>query len=299
MKNYPKFFDPQTLSSLQGVTLRARQIVEGLVAGMHRSPFRGFSTEFAEHREYAPGDDLRHVDWKVFGRTDKYYLKQYEDETNLVCHIVIDASESMCYQGPDSPLSKWEYAQCIAAALAWIILGQQDSVGLTVFDTKIRTLLPPSGAASQLEQILETLEQTQPSGETSLGPILHELAGRLRRRGVVIILSDMFDSLDETLAGLKHFRHRRHDLIVGQVLDAAEIEFPFQRQTMFKGLEHAGRVNTDPRSLRRAYLAEFDSFRKHLQSACHSRQIDYQLLRTDQPFHQTLAHYLNVRGAKP
>jgi uncharacterized protein (DUF58 family) len=293
-----KFLDPRTLAKLHGLTLRARHIVEGFVSGLHRSPYRGFSIEFAEHREYSPGDDLRYVDWKVFGRTDKFYLKQYEDETNLLCYLVVDASESMRYRGPDSPLSKWEYAQCLAAALAWLVLQQQDAVGLAVFDRELRTVIRPSSTPQQLKQILHVLETAETDKKTATGPIFHELAERFKKRGVVVILSDLFDDTASMLAGLKHFRHRRHDVVLAQVLDAAELDFPFREQTLFKGLEQMPEVVTDPRSLRRAYLEEFQAFLTAVQKGCRANQMDYQLVRTDRPFDVALSSYLSQRAAK-
>jgi uncharacterized protein (DUF58 family) len=295
MESSPKFLDPQTLARLAGLKLRARHIVEGYVAGLHRSPFRGFSIEFAEHREYAPGDDLRYVDWKVFGRTNKVYLKQYEDETNLVCYLVLDVSESMRYRGPRSPMSKLEYAQCIAASLAWLVLAQQDSVSLATFDTEVRAFLRPSSSPAQLQQLLGVMETTNGARKTATGPIFHDLAERLRKRGVVLILSDLFDDVDSMLAGLKHFRHRRHDVILMHILDPAELDFPFHGPTLFKGLEEMPEVLADPRSLRQAYLREFGSYLRSVQSAALAQQMDYRLIRTDQNLGLALSNYLSSR----
>ena len=260
MEDSRKFLEQQTLAKLEGLQLRARRIVEGYVAGLHRSPYRGFSIEFAEHREYAPGDDLRYLDWKVFGRTDKFYLKQYEDETNLIGYLVLDVSRSMSYQGPASALSKLEYAQCVAASLAWLILQQQDAVGLVTFDDRIRAHVPPSSHASHLKGLLEVMETAAPTGETATGPIFHELAEKWKKRGVVVVISDLFDNVASIMAGLKHFRHRHHDVIILHVLDAAEMDFPFQQPTLFRALERPLEVAADPRSLRRAYLTEMQSF---------------------------------------
>ncbi len=295
MEQFQKFLDPQTLARLHGLRLRAQHIVEGYVAGLHRSPYHGFSIEFAEHREYSPGDDTRHVDWKLFGKTDKVYLKQYEDETNLICYLVLDVSESMHYQGPDSPLSKFEYAQCIAASLAWLVLQQQDAVALATFDSQIRSYIRPSSNPSQLQQILHVLENSPPGEKTATGPIFHEMAERLTKRGVVLILSDLFDDVDSMAAGLKHFRHRRHDLILFHVLDPTELEFPFQNPTLFKGLEEMPEVLTDPASLRRAYLQEFNAFLTAVRTRCRNHQIDYQQMRTDQSLAIALSAYLAGR----
>jgi uncharacterized protein (DUF58 family) len=283
------------LARLQGLPLRARSIVEGYVSGVHRSPFHGFSIEFAEHREYTTGDDLRYLDWKVFGRTDKYYLKQFEDETNLVCHLLLDTSESMRYRSDAAPLSKLEYAQRAAATLAYLVLHQQDSVGLVAFDNEIRSLVRASSNPSHLKQVLHVMERASAERKTSLGPIFHDLAERLKKRGIVIVLSDLFDDVEVMLAGLKHLRHRRHEVIVMHVLDPAEMDFPFDQLTLFHGLEQLPDVLTDPRALRKAYLAEFGRYLRRLQAGCRVQAIDYVPLRTDQPLEVVLSRYLASR----
>ena len=295
MESSQKYLDPRTLARLQGLELRARLIVEGYVSGVHRSPFHGFSIEFAELREYVPGDDLRHVDWKVFGKTDKVYLKQYEEETNLVSYLLLDTSESMRYRSDAAALSKLEYAQCVAASLAYLVLQQQDSVGLVTFDNEVRALVRASGNPSHLRQLLHVMEETVPQRKTNTGPIFHDLAERLKKRGIVIILSDLFDDVNSMLAGLKHFRHRRHEVIVFHVLDPAEIEFPFRQTTLFKGLEQLPEVLTDPRSLRKAYLEEFGAFVKQVKQGCRAQRVDYVQLRTDQPLDVALSSYLASR----
>jgi len=292
---YQKYLDPQMLARLHGLELRARAIVEGYVAGKHRSPYHGFSVEFAEHREYVPGDDLRYVDWKVFAKTDKVYLKQYEEETNLVCYLLLDASESMRYKSDAAALSKLEYAQCIAASLAYLTLQQQVSVGLVTFDEEIRTLLRPSGNPSFLKQLCAVMDDTRPRRKTATGPIFHDLAERLKKRGVVVILSDLFDDVPAMLAGLKHFRHRRHEVVVFHVLDPAELDFPFQRTTLFKGLEQLPDVLSEPRALRKAYLAEFGAFVRQVREGCRAQRADYVQLRTDQTLDVALSAYLSSR----
>ena len=290
--------DPRTLAKLGGLALRARHIVEGYVAGLHKSPYHGFSIEFAEHREYAPGDDLRYVDWKVFGRTDKVYLKQYEDETNLICYLLLDISESMTYKAPDAPLSKLEYAQAVAAALAWLVLKQQDAVGLATFDNQVRAMIRPAGNPLHLQQLLHVMESASPGKETTVGPILHELAQRLTKRGVVVILSDCFDDVASLAAGLKHFSHRRHDVVLLHVLDPAELDFPFRGATQFNGLEGFPEVQADPVVIRRAYLRELNAFRQSIERVCRSENIDYFLLRTDQPLDAALSSVLATRSRR-
>ena len=291
----PKYLDPQVLARLQGLQLRARLIVEGYVSGVHRSPFHGFSIEFAEHREYAPGDDLRYLDWKVLGRTDKYYLKQFEEETNLVCNLLLDTSESMSYQSAAAPMSKLEYAKCAAAALAYLVLQQQDSVGLVTFDREIRALVRPSSNASHIKQLLHVMEHSSAERKTASGAIFHELAERFKKRGIVMVLSDLFDDVDAMMAGLKHFRHRRHEVVLLHVLDPAEVDFPFQQTTLFRGLEQLPEVLAEPRSLRKAYLAEFNRFLLRLKRACRMHRIDYVPVRTDQSLEVVLSSYLASR----
>ena len=294
----PTSLDPRTLAKLKGLQLRARHIVEGYVSGLHRSPYHGFSIEFAEHREYAPGDDLRHLDWKVFGRTDKYYLKQYEDETNLICYLVLDVSESMQYRNPHSHLSKLEYAQCVASAVAWLVLQQQDAVGLVTFDDQIRANVTPSSNATHLQPLMQAMEPATVGKKTATGPIFHELAERFRKRGVVLILSDLFDDVSSMMAGLKHFHHRRHDVILFHILDPAEVNFPFRTPTLFKGLEQHPDLLADPRSLRRAYLREFSRYQNEIRKGCRSQGMDYLVVQTDQPLDVTLSAFLAERSAR-
>lgn len=324
----PNLLDPAVLARLKGLRLRAERIVEGFVSGLHRSPYQGFSNEFAEHREYVPGDDLRYVDWRAYGKSDRIYLKRFEEETNLIGYLVLDISESMNYcssqgsvasnqsasrktasrrrqssEGATSdsagaPMSKLEYAQTVAAALAYLILKQQDAVGLATFDDRVRTLLKPSGSPSQLTPVINAIGAGGEREKTSAGPIFHELAERLTRRGVVIILSDLFDDPEALLAGLAHFRHRRHDVIVMHVLDPAELEFPFQQPTLFKGLEALGELLVDPMRLRKAYREEFDRFQKEVAAGCRAQGADYVLLRTDRPPDAALTAYLHRRQAR-
>ena len=295
MQIYQPLLDPTMLARLQALPLRARWTVEGYTSGMHRSPFHGFSIEFAEHREYAPGDDLRYLDWKVFGRTDKYYLKQYEEETNLVCHLLLDTSESMAYRSDAAPMSKLDYARRAAAALAYLVLHQQDSVGLVNFDREIRSLVRPSSNPSHLKAILHVMEEAAAERKTSAGPIFHDLAERLKRRGIIIVLSDLFDDVDSLAAGLKHLRHRRHEVIVMHVLDPAELTFPFDQTTLFRGLERLPQALVEPRALRQTYLAEFGRYLRRLKATCRAQAIDYVPMRTDESLEVVLSSYLASR----
>lgn len=295
MDRSPKFLSPQTLAKLRGLELRARTIVEGYISGVHRSPYHGFSIEFAQHREYAQGDDLRYLDWKVYGKTDKFYLKQYEEETNLVAYLLLDTSESMRYQGDAAPWSKLAYAQTVAASLAYLILHQQDSVGLVTFDDEIRAFVRASGSPSQIKPLIQVMEQARANGKTQTGEVFHELAERLKKRGLAIIISDLFDDVPRMLAGLKHFRHRRHEVILFHVLDPDELDFAFEQTTLFKGLEQFPEVLADPQSFRAAYQAEFERFRLDVERGCREQRIDYILMRTDQPVELALSTYLATR----
>ena len=268
MEDYRKYLNPQTLAELKGLELKARMIVEGYVSGLHKSPFHGFSVEFAEHREYVPGDDLRYVDWKVFGKTDRYYLKEYEEETNFACYLLLDTSESMRYRSEQAAVSKLEYARYVAAAIGYLVVQQQDAVGLATFDSTVSHFVRAASLPTHLKQILHVIEECPAAGESAIGPILHELAERIRKRGLVIILSDLFDDVDSMMLGLKHFRHRRHDVSVMQIVDPAEQDFPFDSPTLFRGLEGLPEQMTDPRSLRRAYQREFEDFLLRVRRGC-------------------------------
>lgn len=298
MEGASTLLDPQRLLEIQGLELKARLIVEGYLSGSHKSPYRGFSVEFAEHREYSPGDDLRYVDWKVFGKSDRIYLKQFDEETNFACHLVVDTSESMAYRSAQAPVSKLEFARWAAAALAYLVIHQRDAVGLATFDAAIRQFLRPASTATQLREVCRLLEQAPGRGESALGPMLHELAERLVRRGVVILLSDLFDQIDSLALGLKHLNYRRHDVIVLQVIDPAEQEFPFAEPTLFHGLEGWGDQHLDARSIRQAYQAEFAHHLGQIRGLTRELQFDYVLLRTDQPLGPALAALLNRRQAR-
>ena len=298
MDSAKRFLDPATLNKLRGLELKARLIVEGYVSGMHKSPYHGFSVEFAEHREYVPGDDLRYVDWKVFGKSDRIYLKQYDEETNFVCHLLVDTSESMTYKSDKAVYSKLEYAQYLAAAFAYLIVHQQDAVGLATFDSSVSQFLRPGSTAAHLKQLCHTLEKSPSQGESSIGPIFHDLAERIKRRGLVVILSDFFDDPTTLLMGLKHFRHRRHDVVLLQIIDPAEQDFSFVDPTLFKGLENLGEQLTEPRALRKAYQREFEAFLKSIRSSARDLQMDYVFMRTDMPLEVALHEFLSRRMHK-
>jgi uncharacterized protein (DUF58 family) len=287
-------FDPSSLAKYGRLAMVARNVVEGFLTGVHKSPYKGFSVEFAEHRQYYPGDEIRHIDWRAYGKTDRYYIKEYEEETNLKAQLLVDASGSMAYRG--SGPSKFEYAQYIAASLAYLMLHQLDAVGLVTHDTRVRQMIQPRANSKHLLNLLGTLEKTQPGGETSMAPIWHELAGQFKRRGMVIILSDCFDQLAPLMRALRHFRHKRHEVLLFHILAPEEIEFPFKKWTQFRNLEVAGhKLLVDPQQLRKEYLKNFQTFCKDLRDQAGKMQIDYHLIRTDEPVDRALGLYLTKR----
>jgi uncharacterized protein (DUF58 family) len=292
-----QYLDPKVLARLGRLELKARLIVEGFISGLHRSPYHGFSVEFAEHREYVPGDDIRHVDWKVFGRTDRFYIKQYEEETNLKCYILLDGSESMHYGAEET--TKYRYGTYVAAALSHLILRQQDAVGLAVFDQEVRGFVPPSSSQNHLRNIIQELDRQGTGRKTDIGMILKSFADRIKRKGLIVIISDMFDSLEHIDRGLKHLRHKRHEVVLFHVLDRDELTFPFQRMTLFEGLEGFPELLADPRALRKAYLEEMGRFQDSLRKICRQSRVDYVLLDTSRRLDAALTAYLAARGGRP
>jgi uncharacterized protein (DUF58 family) len=290
----PEYLDPPTLAKIQALELKARRTIEGLVSGPHRSPLQGVSVEFAEHREYVPGEDVRHLDWKLFGKTDRLFVKRYEQETNLVCNLVLDASQSMAYASKD--ISKLKYASQIAACLAYLVVHRQDSVGAAFFETEVTQFIPAASTPQQLTQLLHLLAQVEPLPQRGkVGAALDELAERYRKRSLVIVASDCFDDVDSIMTGLKHLRHRRHEAALFHVLDPAELDFPFRDVTMFKGLEGIPPQLADPKGLRAAYQEAFGAYRQRLEIECRTAGVDYVLARTDRPLDQFLFEYLAAR----
>jgi uncharacterized protein (DUF58 family) len=289
-------FDPQVLARLNGLKLRARHIAEGYLVGAHRNPRAGFSTEFAEHREYVPGDDLRYMDWKAFGRTDKFYLKRFEDETNLLCHLAVDCSESLGYRGPATAMSKWEYAQCLATALAWIVLRQQDAVGLIQFDERILRLIEPTNRTAVLDQIVQSLENQRLTPAQRISEGIGDIAKRLQRRGIVIIISDLLDDVEQLHIALRQLRQRRCEVVLFHLLDPAELNLPFEVPTMFRGLEKRGRLRVDPVALRSAYREEVQGFIGQLTACCRELRVSYHSISTDEPFDRVLRRFLLGRS---
>lgn len=292
--------DPEALARVAKMEFVARHAVEGFLTGKHPSPFHGSSVEYADHRPYTVGDEIRTIDWKLLAKTDKYYVKLYEEQTNVRATILLDMSASMAFSSPaargQESVTKFEYGAYLAAALGYLMFRQNDSVGLTLFDSQVRHFLPGRTTASHFRRMVELLQSIRPKHDTGLGTVLHEMAGRVKRRGVVIIISDLIDNLDAITDGLAHFRYNRNEVIVFHVMDKAEIEFPYERLTRFKDMEGSGILIANPSSVRAKYLDRLDRFLRDVKRTCLERDISYQLARTDTPYEQMLKSYLHERS---
>lgn len=294
--NARTYLDPEIVARLAHLDVRARLVVEGFISGMHRSPFHGFSVEFAEHRPYQPGDPLKNLDWRVWARSDRYLVKQYTEETNLRAHLLVDLSGSMGFKSERASMSKLEYAQSLAAALSYLMLHQQDAVGLLLFADKPERYVPARAVRSHLDVLLKTLAAARPQGRTHLGPALHELAERVKRRGLIILCSDLMDRPEEILSGLQHFRHRNHEVIVFHILDPDEVEFPYTDTTTFVDLESGERITTEPWEIARRYRERLEAWSDFYRRNCRERLIDYVRLDTRMPFDRALLAYLEKRA---
>jgi uncharacterized protein (DUF58 family) len=287
--------DPAALDRFGRLELLAKLVVEGVMSGLHKSPFKGFSVEFAEHRHYGPGDEIKHIDWRAFGKTDRYYVKEFEEETNLKAYLVVDTSGSMGYTGRS--VSKFEYARQLAAALAYLMIGQRDAVGLVTFDTAIRSMIPARSAPSHFSVLCKTLSDARVGGETPLSGILHGLAERIRRRGLVVVLSDGFDQIDDVTNALRHLRHRHHEVLFFHVLAPEEEEFPFRRPSRFRNLERREHdLLVDPAAMRASYLEKFNAFCTLLRERVATMGADYHKASTVVPHDRTLLDYLAARS---
>ena len=285
--------DRSTLGRLSRLRLRARLAVEGLYSGIHKSPYHGFNVEFSEYRQYSPGDDLRYLDWRVLARSDRVFIKQFEAETNLNCYVLLDTSGSMDFT--TNSQTRLDYGASLAGALALLMLRQGDHVGLVTFDNAVRHFIPPRGKAGHFGAIIEALERVKPGKDTNISSVLHEIAERVRRRSMVIVISDFFDNVDRILRGLQHFRHRHHEVIVLHLLDDAELEFPYDRITMFEGIERAEQVIVDPHIIAQGYKVHFDEYLESLRRGCVEKNIDYQRMLLSEPYDRALTGYLTRR----
>lgn len=289
----PRYLDPAILQKLGPLDLVARHVVEDVRVGAHKSPLRGFSTEFAQHRQYSPGDELKHVDWRVYGRTSRYYVKLYEAETNFTATLLLDASSSMQFKS--GALSKLEYAKYLAASMAYMIVDQRDSAGLAVFDDRLRSYIEPKSTFSVIHHIETELGKVSGEPRTNVAAILHEFANRIPRRGFVLLFSDLFDDTDAYLEGLNHLRFRGHNVVVFHVLDQAELTFPYHGTVRFEGMENDGELLTQPLRVRNAYLEALEAFLRKVRLACERIGVDYALADTSQPLDHVLTGFLAPR----
>lgn len=294
-----KFLDPAVVSRVSNMELKARLIVEGFIAGMHRSPYHGFSVEFAEYRQYMQGDNLKNLDWKVYGKTDRFYMKVFEEETNLKATILLDKSGSMGFTSQTAkdgnPLDKLGYGSLLAASLAFLMIRQQDAVGLCLFDDRIQALIPHRSVRKHLWFLLENLDRVEPGQQTRISDTLHHIAEQVQRRGLIILISDLMDDPDKVLMGLKHFRHRKHEVIVFHVLDPRELDLDYRDEVEFRDLETDRRVRVEPQFLRKEYAEQVQEWITKLDRGCKGHQIDYNLLTTETPFDQALTAFINKR----
>jgi uncharacterized protein (DUF58 family) len=289
-----RYLLPHVVSRLSNMELRARLVVEGFITGLHKSPYHGFSVEFAEHRQYMRGDEIKHVDWKVYGRTDRYYIKQYEEETNLKAYILLDISRSMEYAS-DKQLKKIEYGAYLAASLSYMMIKQQDAVGLGLFDEALTTYLPPHATRGYLRQILGTLESIRPRHRSGSSRALHQVADRIRRRGLVIVISDLLDDPSSVMTALRHIRHKKNEVIIMHVLDPLEKSFAFGGPALFQDMETGEKLTTHPWQIMNSYQHAMKDFLDFYKRNCRENGIDYLLLDTTTPFDTALTQYLSRR----
>jgi uncharacterized protein (DUF58 family) len=292
-----RYLDAKTLTKIDKLSLKAKYVVEGFISGMHRSPYRGFSVEFAEHRGYVPGDDIKHIDWRVYGKSERYYIKQYEEETNLVTHVLLDCSESMAYGSPAAAdkLSKLEYGKLITAALSYFVLGQSDAVAVGLFDKAIKEYIEYSTREVHVHRICDALENLEPEKKTDIGEIMLRFGERIKRRGIVVVISDFFDDVDRILEGIQQLRYAGNEVVMVHLLDEYELSFPFEGLVQFKGLEETGEVLCHPRMLKKHYMEELNAYLARMRSACRRNDVDYLQVNTRTPVDVTLTAYLASR----
>ena len=292
-----KYLNPELVARLRGLELRARSVAAGSVSGMHRSAYHGFSVEFAEHRQYTPGDDIRYMDWRIFGRADRLYIKQYEEETNLHCNFLVDASRSMSFSGPAARgFTKFDYAAALAAGLAYLLTHQQDAAGLQTFDHEVRDALPTGSGHTHLANFLDILERTRPERNTDVKMLFHRMAEELRRRSMIVLISDLLADADDVVAGIEHICYVGHELIVLHVMDDQEWNFPMIENLLFEGLEDETRLPADPQALRRSYLDAVRRFVTRVESVCLKHRADYIPVNTRDPVGAVLCGYLARRS---
>jgi uncharacterized protein (DUF58 family) len=292
--DFRQYLQPETVSKLKGMEMRARMVVEGFIAGLHQSPYHGFSVEFAEHRQYMPGDNIRDIDWKVYAKTDRHYIKQYEEETNLKAYLLLDCSASMAYRS-GGIISKLDYAGLLSGALSYMMLRQRDAVGLVAFDDKIRRYIPPRSKSGHLHVLLSEVAAQQASDRTDIAVALHEMAERIKRRGLVIVMSDLLDDPEQIISGLRHFRYNKHEVIVFHILDPRERDFAFGSEAVFKDMETGEELTTLPYQIQKDFSRQVKAFAGEIMAACRQSNIDYHPIDTGMPFDRALYAFLSKR----
>lgn len=294
-QDFRNYLDPAIISKLNSLELKARLVVEGFMVGLHKSPYHGFSVEFTEHRPYMQGDSPKDIDWNVYGKTDKFYIKQYEEETNLKCYILLDTSRSMGYFS-EGNISKLDYSLTLTAALSYLMVKQQDAAGLALYSEKINKFFPPKTSRPYLQEILKSLSHVTASEKTNTASSLHSIAEKIKRRGLVIIISDFFDNIEDTLSALKHFRYNKNDVIVFQVLDPLERTFSFGKDAVFRDMESGEEMTTQPYQIQKAYKEAMGDFVNKIKSECLNSNIEYNLIDTSTPFDKALFSYIQKRS---
>jgi len=285
-----KYLSTSVLSSINNLEFLAKHIVEGFITGLHKSPFHGFSAEFSQHKPYMQGDNIRYIDWKVFARSDRYYIKQFEEETNLRCSILLDISKSMTYSSNN--ITKLQYASILTACLAYLMLKQRDGTGLMLFDDEIRQSLPVKSIPVYIKEIIQNLDNIQPGRDTNITNTLHSIADKIKRRGLIIIISDLLDDPEKVLSGIKHLQYNKHEIIVFHIVDDMEIDFSFKGDIIFEDLESSQKIKTDSRYVQKEYLEQFQKHCDFYKSRFHESYVDYNILRTSEPIETALAQYL-------
>lgn len=291
--NPKDYLAPEVAAKLDRFELRARLIVEGFITGLHKSPYHGFSVEFLEHREYLPGDSIKHIDWKVYGKTDRYYIKKFEEETNLKAYILLDCSNSMKFSS--QKISKLEYGKTLASALTYLMIRQKDSVGLLTFSDQIHSYIPPRSTSVHLNTIFKELEKTEPLSTTNTSEILHNLADRIKKRGLIILITDLLDDPEKVMLGLQHFRHEKHEVVLFHILDQEEIDFSYNKKTRFIDMETGEEIITQPWEIKKIYQKKIEEMKAYYSSKCHTSYIDYVPVTTSTPYDKVLFAYLIKR----
>ena len=291
---HKRYLTPEVINKIDNLSLRARLVVEGFIVGMHKSPYHGFSVEFSEHRPYGYGDEIKYIDWKLWGKTDRFYIKQFEEETNLKCHLILDKSSSMNFGSKG--MTKFEYSKSLSAAFAYLMIKQQDAIGLTTFDSKINISIPPKSKKSHLNLLLKTLHNADPGGETNTSILLHALAESISKRGLVILISDLLDNQEEIIKSLRHFKYKGHEVLIFHIIDPKEKDLSYTQNIKFTDLENGENIITDARLIRKQYNKAFDNFCEYYANGCAKNKVDYVQISTEDSLDKSLMQYLIKRS---